>query len=915
MSVSTAVMSTSTPGKNSAPTEATVETSTAILSTSPTPVTSQAVSSPWVPTDTTPLHSHRPVPNVQVTFYTVSLNATLKDSSDNPEPFIYEWLLKILPGDEMTAFNLNASLAPVRMSPTNAARGKNSVGTVALPRQTSCACRFQLQVNSTANVNDTKTQIEHLLQKNYTNGTGSVEPEPNSINVYPIEPGRCPEQTQLMHQGQYLWPETQARFTAKLQCERDPENQATRNCMVNALTNRAQWDKPDLMSCPTLHKTIADLSNITVTANNSEDLAELIKNLTSDQLFLSHNELIIVFSKMAEILDAGSVTPPLGQTIIDILNKLLGTESNLQPFTNDILNVMESLGNRIAFPGNLFSLTSPNLALSVVGVDPRNFSGLAFGVSSFSQGVNPQVFINQGPSSHTIAFISLPSALENHFPQHTELARSRVQFQFYGKTELFQDSMKEKSLLTYVISGSVTNATIRNLRDPVTVTLHHLKPNRLGQQVQCVFWDLQKNGGQGGWSPEGCEVYGTSVNHTTCVCDHLTHFGVLLVPSRSPVNSVDNRILTLITYVGCGLSALFLGISLLTYTAFEKLRRDYPSKILMNLSAALLGLNLVFLVDSWLASFNRRGLCISVAVILHYFLLASFTWMGLEAVHMYFALVKVFNIYVPCYILKFCSAGWGIPLLVIALVLAINKDAYGSGLYAKSLSPSEDSEELFCWVQSDVAFYVSVVAFFLLVLLCNVAVFVVVLLQIRNVKAKQPAGCRGGLLHDLKSVASITFLLGLTWALAFLAWGPARVPLLYLFSIFNSLQGFFIFVFHCLMKDSVRKQWRIHLCCGRFRLATTSEWSQSGTKSREKQLAHSPSVKSAKSDKSNSTSSTSNESDSGGRLVSTPDLVYENTLTVPQAHSPSFHDVLRVGPREMEGTYQVCSWLPRERSY
>uniref|UniRef100_W5ND92 Adhesion G-protein coupled receptor G2 n=1 Tax=Lepisosteus oculatus TaxID=7918 RepID=W5ND92_LEPOC len=831
----------------------------------------------------------------KLTFYTVSLNATLKDSSDNPEPFIYEWLLKILPGDEMTAFNLNASLAPVRQT------------------------RFQLQVNSTANVNDTKTQIEHLLQKNYTNGTGSVEPEPNSINVYPIEPGRCPEQTQLMHQGQYLWPETQARFTAKLQCERDPENQATRNCMVNALTNRAQWDKPDLMSCPTLHKTIADLSNITVTANNSEDLAELIKNLTSDQLFLSHNELIIVFSKMAEILDAGSVTPPLGQTIIDILNKLLGTESNLQPFTNDILNVMESLGNRIAFPGNLFSLTSPNLALSVVGVDPRNFSGLAFGVSSFSQGVNPQlflqVFINQGPSSHTIAFISLPSALENHFPQHTELARSRVQFQFYGKTELFQDSMKEKSLLTYVISGSVTNATIRNLRDPVTVTLHHLKPNRLGQQVQCVFWDLQKNGGQGGWSPEGCEVYGTSVNHTTCVCDHLTHFGVLLVPSRSPVNSVDNRILTLITYVGCGLSALFLGISLLTYTAFEKLRRDYPSKILMNLSAALLGLNLVFLVDSWLASFNRRGLCISVAVILHYFLLASFTWMGLEAVHMYFALVKVFNIYVPCYILKFCSAGWGIPLLVIALVLAINKDAYGSGLYAKSLSPSEDSEELFCWVQSDVAFYVSVVAFFLLVLLCNVAVFVVVLLQIRNVKAKQPAGCRGGLLHDLKSVASITFLLGLTWALAFLAWGPARVPLLYLFSIFNSLQGFFIFVFHCLMKDSVRKQWRIHLCCGRFRLATTSEWSQSGTKSREKQLAHSPSVKSAKSDKSNSTSSTSNESDSGGRLVSTPDLVYENTLTVPQAHSPSFHDVLRVGPREMEGTYQVCSWLPRERSY
>lgn len=33
-----------------------------------------------------------------------------------------------------------------------------------------------------------------------------------------------------------------------------------------------------------------------------------------------------------------------------------------------------------------------------------------------------------------------------------------------------------------------------------------------------------------------------------------------------------------------------------------------------------------------------------------------------------------------------------------------------------------------------------------------------------------------------------------------------------------SVPGFFVFLFHCLMKENVRKQWRIHLCCGRFRL-------------------------------------------------------------------------------------------------
>lgn len=68
---------------------------------------------------------------------------------------------------------------------------------------------------------------------------------------------------------------------------------------------------------------------------------------------------------------------------------------------------------------------------------------------------------------------------------------------------------------------------------------------------------------------------------------------------------------------------------------------------------------MMFLLNSWLSSFSDYGLCIAAAALLHYFLLASFTWMGLEAVHMYLALVKVFNVYVSSYMLKLCSVGWG----------------------------------------------------------------------------------------------------------------------------------------------------------------------------------------------------------------------------------------------------------------
>lgn len=44
-------------------------------------------------------------------------------------------------------------------------------------------------------------------------------------------------------------------------------------------------------------------------------------------------------------------------------------------------------------------------------------------------------------------------------------------------------------------------------------------------------------------------------------------------------------------------------------------------------------------------------------------------------------------------------------------------------------------------------------------------------------------------LRNLRSAISLTFLLGMTWGFAFFAWGPVKLTFMYLFSIFNSLQG------------------------------------------------------------------------------------------------------------------------------
>ncbi|KAK6298391.1 hypothetical protein J4Q44_G00314460 [Coregonus suidteri] len=749
---------------------------------------------------------------------------------------------------------------PTGLSTTRESLDFNSTG----PGIASTFYRVHMKLNMTTTVtrNDPGETIQKWVQRKLgkakmnvlnfktLNSTYKVN-DHKKTGLEMVNPGSCPEDTHESFRGVYIWPITEAQMTETMICEKNHGSRASRKCELDGVTEKAKWAKPNLKACK-LVITISDLDKVTVTANNSADVVDMIKDLLGDEGDLSDSQLATVVQKLDEVLGVSTVTPQLGGDIVNIIADILGSNSDLSAVANDILGITDSVGDQMDFPEELLNVTVPSLALSMINVDPVQFQGLTFGVSSFSTGLVPEIFVNQiflsQPCDGTVASISLPQALHNFFPQGNK--KKRVQFHFYGIQELFKDPATNWTLNSYVVSASVNNSNVSNLRDPVVVTLSHLKPKEKNNKVECVYWDFQKNNGSGGWDSNGCETLPSiSAYQTTCHCYHLTHFGVLLDVSRTPISEADQEILTVISYLGCGVSSIFLGISLLTYVVFEKLRSDYPSKILINLSVALLGLNLVFLLDSWLSSFGSYSLCITTAATLHYFLLASFTWMGLEAVHMYFALVKVFNVYVPFYIQKFCAIGWGIPLLIVSLVLAIEKDAYGSVLSEASLDSLRGSEP-FCWIQSNVFFYVTVVAFVLLVLVFNVVVFIVVLVQIRHMQTNKPAatGNKRCAMHDLRAVASLTFLLGLTWPIAFFTWGPARVPMLYLFSVLNSLQGFFIFVFHCLMKENVRKQWRIHLCCGRFRLSDYSDWSRSmtmGSKTKQNQLVHrSPSVKS-----------------------------------------------------------------------
>nr|XP_055063998.1 adhesion G-protein coupled receptor G2 isoform X2 [Misgurnus anguillicaudatus] len=648
----------------------------------------------------------------------------------------------------------------------------------------------------------------------------------------------------------------------------------------------------------TLPNSTATPPSTTESTNTSVDAEGLLK-LTANASSLNSSQVDLIISQLEKLLSGPNVSMGLANTSVGIVNNLLDVPADVMfNFSKRANGLVDTVGLKLVVSGESEKLITSSLALAVKKVNGTNFEMTSFSISDSS---NLQVRSDSNrdvvdPNQSTsLGSITLPASLtQNLSPQDQQLA-SRVQFNFYQKDTFFQDKRLDglnRKLISGILSTSVSNLSISNLQKNVTITFKNTqnpdiipktKEQNVTISVKCVFWDLGLNGGAGGWKSDGCHTVNSSALETQCSCNHLTSFGILLDISKTPIDPLQNTILTYITYIGCGISAIFLSITLLTYLAFEKLRKDIPSKILIHLCLALLLLNLVFLIDPWLAQYQDvNGLCISTAFFLHYFLLASFTWMAMEAVHMYLAIVKVFNTYVSRFMLKIGFAGWGIPLIVVIIVIATNKigNNYGLVSYAKFIDGTTD---YFCWITNDIVFYVAVVVYFCIVFLINFAMFIVVLVQLCRIKRQNPQNVQNrSSWQELRSVAGLTVLLGITWGFAFFAWGPVNLAFMYLFAIFNTFQGLFIFIFHCAMKENVRRQWRAYLCCGKLRLPEHSDWSHTQTQKIKKTTKKRPS--SAQSNNSSS-SFLNNDSVADAHMgIGNP---YDDTIITASEENPS----------------------------
>ncbi|EDV19445.1 uncharacterized protein TRIADDRAFT_33541, partial [Trichoplax adhaerens] len=190
--------------------------------------------------------------------------------------------------------------------------------------------------------------------------------------------------------------------------------------------------------------------------------------------------------------------------------------------------------------------------------------------------------------------------------------------------------------------------------------------------------------------------------------------------------------------------------------------------------------------------------CKISAVCLHFFCLASFSWMSVEGIHLYLLIITVFN--QKSKKLYYYIFGWGLPVIVVGISMLVRFDNYGA------------NER--CWLStadgSRWAFVGPVLGITLINTIIMIAVIKVTVSSSTSVLHKQGKTKFTGIKSMVKATAILCPLLGLTWIFGMIPLTDHTIVFSYLFVIFSSLQGLSIFVFHCLYNSEVRRYYNLY---------------------------------------------------------------------------------------------------------
>jgi hypothetical protein len=235
----------------------------------------------------------------------------------------------------------------------------------------------------------------------------------------------------------------------------------------------------------------------------------------------------------------------------------------------------------------------------------------------------------------------------------------------------------------------------------------------------------------------------------------------------------------------------------------------------MNLATALLANNLLILIGGPVTqAFPDAGLCTAVAISLHYFFLAQFLWMSLMSFEMARTFYQAKKLRVDStpqkrnLLIVYFIFGWGLPLLISIVSIIVNFTTDRLVQYGVL----EDGRLGSCWINHLESAVVAFIVPLVVSLLINVVLFVFVTAYLILASRSQTKLDRNKNLPYFRVNIAVFSVTGLTWIFGFIAILAGTSWAWYPFIIFNSTQGFIIFVAFLVTKKVLKMYWNLLSC-------------------------------------------------------------------------------------------------------
>ncbi|KPP64742.1 cadherin EGF LAG seven-pass G-type receptor 3-like [Scleropages formosus] len=300
----------------------------------------------------------------------------------------------------------------------------------------------------------------------------------------------------------------------------------------------------------------------------------------------------------------------------------------------------------------------------------------------------------------------------------------------------------------------------------------------------CVQWNHSRQADVGGcWTIRDCSVVYRNTSHVRCQCQTLGTFGVLMDSSHREQLEGNLETLAIVMYSSLSVSLLALLVTVVVLSCLRGLKSNTRS-IHSNIAAAIFLSELVFLLG--INQTEQQFLCTVIAILLHYFFMATFAWLFVEGLHIYRMQTEVRNINHGA--MRFYYAiGWGVPAIITGLAVGLDPEGYGN--------PD------FCWISVHDKLIWSFAGPIGIVIVMNSGMFLIVARMSCNPTQKETK--KQSVITTVRNAFILLLLATSSWFFGLMAVNNSVLVFHYLFTVLCCLQE--AWKLACLGKKSLNE--------------------------------------------------------------------------------------------------------------